>query len=594
MRIVEQDSENRNQMTVKLMFILLPVQILLASIGAVNGIVSSFFATNFIGEEAMSAVGYYGPINQLITAVSGMFVTGSTILCGKYIGEHQVHKMRNVFTLDLILSGAVAAVITLIVVMMPLFGMTTVLTSDPDAIAALNPYMLGQALGVIPFFLGAQLSSFLSLENRMKRTIAASLLYIGINLVLNFVFVGVLGMGPLGLALANSIGMWAFFLLPALYFLSGKSELRLIGKGLEWRETIDVIKIGAAGALTNVYVAVRGFIVNGLITSYVGSDGISAFAASNSLLQFFWAIPAGMQAVSRMMISIGVGEEDRKTLTDVMKTALFRYVPLMCAVSAVQILAAVPFTQIFYRNPAAPVYDMTVAAFRILPLCMPLSLICMHFVCYGLASNKQAFVHVMAVLDGVVCVSAFTAILIPTVGMNAVYIANVLNGVVCVLVILIYAIIKKKGFPRNMEELMVIPADFGVKEDERLDFAIHGMEDVTGISEQIQEFCMAKGVERRRSLYASLSMEEMAGNVVKHGFGAEAKPRHAFARVIHKEGDVILCIKDDCKAFDPVERYRLADQTDRTANIGIRIVTGMAKDVNYQNILGLNVLNIRI
>ncbi len=34
--------------------------------------------------------------------------------------------------------------------------------------------------------------------------------------------------------------------------------------------------------------------------------------------------------------------------------------------------------------------------------------------------------------------------------------------------------------------------------------------------------------------------------------------------------------------------------TDRTANIGIRIVTGMAKNVSYQNILGLNVLNIKI
>ena len=237
---------------------------------------------------------------------------------------------------------------------------------------------------------------------------------------------------------------------------------------------------------------------------------------------------------------------------------------------------------------------MTVWAFRILPFCMPLSVISMHFVCYGLASNKQGFVHVMALLDGVVCVSVFTALLIPYLGMNAVYIANVLNGVVTTIVILLYAIIKKKGMPRNMEELMVIPEDFGVKDEERLVFAIRGIDDVIGISEEIQSFCTEKGIDGKRSLYASLSMEEMAGNVVKHGFASDKRPHHAFARVVHKNDDVILCIKDDCRAFDPVARYRISDKKDRTANIGIRIVTAMAKNVCYQNILGLNVLNIKI
>ncbi len=594
MIVAEQDSSNRTRMTMKLLFMLLPVQVLLASIGAVNGIVSSFFASNFIGDDAMSAVGYYSPINQLISAISIMFVTGSTILCGKYIGGNQVRKMRNVFTLDMILSGIVSGILTLIVTLMPLLGATRLMTPDPDAIAALDPFMLGQALGIIPFMLGSQLSSFLSLENRMKRTMVASLSYIVINLALCFLFVQVLSFGPLGLALANSIGMWAFFLIPAAYFLSGKSELRLVRKGLEWRESLDIVKIGAAGAITNAYVAIRGFIVNGIISAYVGSAGISAFAASGAMLALFWAIPTGMQAVSRMMISIGVGEEDKNTLTDVMKTALFRFVPLMCAVSAMLILAAVPLTMVFFRNPADPVYDMTVWAYRILPLCMPLSVICMHFVCYGMASNKQGFVHVMALLDGVICVSSFSALLVPQIGMNGVYIANVLNGVVTTIVIVLYAILKKRGVPKNMEELMVIPADFGVKEEERLDFAVSGMEDVIGISEQVQSFCLDRGIDKRRSMYASLSLEEMAGNVVKHGFEKEEKPRHAFVRAIHKNDDVILCIKDDCRAFDPVARYRLADQNDRTANIGLRIVTGMAKDVNYQNILGLNVLNIKI
>ena len=57
---------------------------------------------------------------------------------------------------------------------------------------------------------------------------------------------------------------------------------------------------------------------------------------------------------------------------------------------------------------------------------------------------------------------------------------------------------------------------------------------------------------------------------------------------------MILRIKDDCIPFDPAERREMADPDDVTRNIGIRMVYRMAKDIQYQNILGLNVLTIRI
>ena len=41
-------------------------------------------------------------------------------------------------------------------------------------------------------------------------------------------------------------------------------------------------------------------------------------------------------------------------------------------------------------------------------------------------------------------------------------------------------------------------------------------------------------------------------------------------------------------------KQRLAEENDLTKNIGIRMVFKIARDVQYQNILGLNVLTIRI
>ncbi len=48
----------------RLFFRLLPYQILLIVINAVNGIVDSLYASNAVGKAAMSAIGAYSPINH--------------------------------------------------------------------------------------------------------------------------------------------------------------------------------------------------------------------------------------------------------------------------------------------------------------------------------------------------------------------------------------------------------------------------------------------------------------------------------------------------------------------------------------------------
>ena len=588
-------NQNANaKMVTKLLFRLLPIQILLAAISAVNGIVSSFFASNYIGVAAMSAVGLYAPINMLITSISIILVGGSVILCGKYMGQNQQEKLQNVFSLNLALSVLIALVFTVLFVVLSVFDLTGFLTRDPEVRPIFNRYLLGQVIGFVPLMLGNSFASFLSLENKGSRTLIASVAYILANVLLNFLFVKVLHMEAFGLALASSLGLWVYLLVQIPYYFFGRSHLRLFNRHISWKQSGEIIRIGIPGALSNVYQTVRGLIVNNLIEIVVGAVGISAFAASDSLLRIVWAVPMGMLAVSRMLISVSIGEEDRQTLTDVMRVMFRRFLPLMAVICAAIIACAVPLTRIFYRDPGDPVYAMTVWGLRILPLCMPLSIICMHFTCYAQASGKQGLVHVLALLDGVVCVAGFTALLIRAIGMNSVYIANVLNGVVTTLVIIGYAWLKKRRLPRNMDELMVIPDDFGAPDNARMDLSLRSMDDVVSVAEQVQNFCAARGIDKRRAYLAGLSMEEMAGNIVDHGFTKDKKKHTVDVRVVHKGDDVILRIKDDCVPFDPAERLRRFKGDDPAKNIGIRMILGMARDVQYQNILGLNVLTIRI
>ncbi len=72
------------------------------------------------------------------------------------------------------------------------------------------------------------------------------------------------------------------------------------------------------------------------------------------------------------------------------------------------------------------------------------------------------------------------------------------------------------------------------------------MEEVINISREVQKFCREKGLDEKRSYYASLFLEEMAGNVIEHGFTKDKKKHTVDIRVIHKKEEVLLRIKDDC------------------------------------------------
>lgn len=581
-------------LTQKLMFRLLPAQILLASVGMINGIVSSLFAGNFVGVKAMSAVGLYSPVSLALIALNTMLVGGSTIRCGAYIGRNDKDGIHNVFVLDMIISGAFALLVTAGHLIFGLTGSLVSVSGDPEISRMLSLYVLGQALGIFPLVLGSQLSAFLSLDNKAKRTMTAGIVYILTNFILNYLFVGVMRLEALGLALAPSIGLWVYYLIQAPCFMKKDSPMHFDLKGLDWKEAGSILKIGVPGAAGNAYNALRGVIVNSLIIATVGTVGISAFTAVNSFLTLFWSIPGGMLVVSRMLTSVSIGEEDRKSLIDVMRTALFNFIPILTAISLLIMLFAEPLTRLYYRDPSDPVYMMTVMGFRILPFCMPLSIIMTHFSNYWQASNRSIPVHILSFLDGVAGVVVFSTLLIGRMGVTGVYTANVLNGLISPVFVLIYACIYNKHFPKILDELMSVPPDFGVPVNGRIDINLKDMESVIGISNDLQGFCMEKGIDRKRAMYASLCLEEMAGNIMEHGMTADNKRHNVRLCLACKPDTLIMSIKDDCTPFNIEEKLKMMDQEDKTKNIGIRLVQGLASELHYQNVLGLNVLTIRL
>ena len=579
-----------------MMIRLLPAQFLLAAVSSVNSIVCSLAAGNLLGAYTMSAVGLYLPVNMFLNAVIAMLQGGTAIQSGKYIGENAREQMQNAFSLNMIVSLLFSAVVAVVFLVLGTFNLTHLVTADPALQDTFGDYLRGQAVGVLPMVVGGQLSAFLSLENRQKVTTAATVSCVIVSLLANLVFLRVLNLGAFGLALSTSVGMWMFFAIQAVGFFGRRNGYRfsLSLHGLRWNDLGTILKVGLPGAVNFGYQAVRGLILNRLILQYAGTDGLSAFAANDALLRLFWAVPFGMVAVGRMAFSVSVGEEDREALKAVMRAVMRRYVPLMVLVSASVILLAHPLTRLYYRNTSDPVYAMTVLGFRILPAAMPISVFTLNYACYGQTSGKLRLVHLLSLMNGLLSVVILSALLLPSMGMAGVDTAHVLSGVLQIIIILVYACIKKRGLPRSLDDLMAFPPDFGVPESEWMNLTVRTMEDVISVSRTLEHFCLSRGTDRRRSCFAALAMEEMAGNIVRHGFSGSNSRQEAVIRVTRKGNDLILRIRDNGRYLNPVERLQMMDPEDRVSNVGLRLARRCASEMQYQSILGLNVLTLRI
>lgn len=118
--------------------------------------------------------------------------------------------MHRVFSLNLVVSFLIAALFTALFVLLGLFDLTGFLTKDPAVRPLFNRYLLGQAISILPLMLGNSLAAFLLLENKGSRTLTATLVFIVVNLLLNYLFVQRMRLEAFGLALAFSLGMWVF------------------------------------------------------------------------------------------------------------------------------------------------------------------------------------------------------------------------------------------------------------------------------------------------------------------------------------------------------------------------------------------------
>lgn len=581
-----------NIMLRRLFFRLFPVQTMIIAMGSLNAIVDGVIAARFIGPAALGIIGLYYAMLRILEASGSVLLGGVTVLSGRYLGSGRIDETRGITTLGLSLALIIGTILTAASLLVP-GTIADLLGASAQLKGGLSTYIMGYAIGIIPQLLGQQFANTLQLEQKGNLGNLAVAVMVVCNVVLDILFVVYMNMGIWGLALSTSLANWAYFLVVAHYFLKKEAQLKPSAALIPWAKTLSVVSIGFPNALLVICLAVRSLVLNRLLLTYSGNDGLSALSSFNLVLGLILSLALGTGALVRMLSSVFLGEENRESLRSLIRLCFSRVMLLIVGVAAAVVIFAPFLAGIFYPDSSSEVFRLTKQLFIIYGCGIPVALACIIISNYFQAARHLLFVNVISVMDGLLSSVIPALILAPRLGATGVWLAFLIGLFITLACSLLYPVCRLKRLPRSLDEWMLLPPGFG--SGRHLVLNLNNMADVVQTAERVQAFCDQNELPHVMGSHAGLCLEEMAGNIVRHGFRKDKKRHSIEVRVVLTQSTVILRIKDDCRPFNPRERYEMTTSSaDPFANVGIRLVYQIADEVEYQNILGLNVLTITI
>lgn len=557
-------------------------------------VIDGLVVSRGLGPTQLASVGLADSSFQMLSIFSCMIAIGVQSLCSAAMGAGNQKRANEVFSCGLLVTVVGTAVLTVfgfscIDPLCRLFGADG---SDPVLYQGLHDYLNGWFFG-IPGFIGFRmLSPVVTLDGNKRCVTVATIVQSVVNVLGDLLVVTVLDLGTFGIGLFSGLGFDLALLILLSNFMRKRSAFSLRPGRFDAVTVRSIVGIGMPKLTKYVCKMLAPILINRTILAIGGSIAMSAMAVKHSIGGFCLIIGTGIAESVNLMTQVFYSEKDSRALKEMAKAALLANA-VFCSVFALLLFLFTPSIAGLYVSSVSPEHPMTVLVLRCLALSLVLNGVNSATLCYLQGSRKILPAHLQTASHRLVFLALCTYVLGKLFGTPGLFAAIPVSEVLVLLCYLILALAHGES-KKLSDSLMLLPKDFGFREEDSLAFTVTAINEVTGISQRIGAFCQAHGIDRRRSYYASLCMEELVGNVVDHGFKKGSKSHSCEIRVMIEDNDIILRIRDDCRYFNLKERYEAMNKDDLAANVGIRLVYGIAKDINYVNLLGTNTLIIRV
>ncbi len=280
------------------------------------GMADLFIIGQFNGVESTTAVSVGSQVMHMLTVMLVGLAMGTTVMVGQAVGAGKREEASCAIgnTVILFMGLSVFLMIGLLLAVKPI---VTVMSTPAEAVSGTVSYLTICFIG-IPFITAYNIIS--SIFRGMGDS-KSPMYFIAVacvaNIVLDYLFIGGMGLGPAGAALGTTISQTVSVAVSLFVILKRKTGIALTKREIRPRRRTmaGLLKIGIPIALQDGFIQIA-FIVITVIANKRGLNDAAAVGIVEKIIGVLFLVPSSMlQTVSALCAqNIGAGKHDRASL----------------------------------------------------------------------------------------------------------------------------------------------------------------------------------------------------------------------------------------------------------------------------------------
>ncbi len=289
---------------------------------SIYGVVDGLFVSNYVGKSAFAAINLSMPIIMGVSALGFMMGTGGSAIVATTLGEGRKQKANEYFSL-IVYVTVIGGLILSVLGMALIRPVCSALGASGELLDNCVLYGRISFVSMTAFMLQNVFQSFFVTAEKPKLGLAVIIGAGVTNMVLDYLFIAVLGFGLAGAALATVCGECVGGLLPIFYFVRKNDSLLKLGKThFDGHILLRTCTNGSSELMTNLSSSIVNSLYNVQLMKFVGENGVAAYGTIMYVNFIFISTFLGYAIGSAPIVSYHYGAGNHAELQNLFKKSL--------------------------------------------------------------------------------------------------------------------------------------------------------------------------------------------------------------------------------------------------------------------------------
>ena len=263
--------------------------------------VDGVFVSRFVNTNAFAAINIVYPLFSMLFAISSMLASGGSALVAKKMGEQKNKQAKQYFSL-VVVSSAVIGLIFALICLIFIKPIIYLLGSNDLIYNYCYDYIVPILIFSPLCILQMIFHSFFIVAGKPKMGLVATLTGGITNIIFDYIFIAVMGMGIAGAAYGTIVGFIAQNAIGFFYFtFKRKGTLYFVKPRANLLVVVKSCYNGVAEFIGNLSISVTTFLFNIEMMKYIGVDGVAAITivlyAEFILTSVFYGYSSGVAPI---------------------------------------------------------------------------------------------------------------------------------------------------------------------------------------------------------------------------------------------------------------------------------------------------------